>query len=226
MNDQIQVNGHSATQKSNWRLPFVLIALSIVPLLAGSVRLFQIGSGAPVTMENARFISAPMPVVLHIISAAIYSILGAFQFSASFRRNNPSWHRTSGRLLIPLGLVTAFSGLWMTLFYTQPLIADASVVASFDGSYLQAIRFAVSVAMISFIYLGLMAIRKRNIPHHRAWMMRSYALALGAGTQVFTHIPWFIFPSIHSELARTLCMGAGWAINIAVAEWFISENRN
>lgn len=54
-------------------------------------------------------------------------------------------------------------------------------------------------------------------------MMRSYALGLGAGTQVFTHIPWLLFPSIQGELARTLCMAAGWGINLAVAEWLISR---
>ena len=44
-----------------------------------------------------------------------------------------------------------------------------------------------------------------------------------AGTQAFTHLPWFLFPSIQGELARTLFMGAGWAINLAVAEWIIAR---
>ena len=73
--------------------------------------------------------------------------------------------------------------------------------------------------------LGLAAIRRRDIPRHQAWMMRAYGLALGAGTQVFTHLPWFLFPSIQGELARTLFMGAGWAINLAVAEYYISRQR-
>jgi hypothetical protein len=73
--------------------------------------------------------------------------------------------------------------------------------------------------------LHLAAIRRRDIPHHRAWMMRGDALAPGAGTQVFTHLPWQMFPSLHGEAARTLFMGAGWAINLAVAEWLISRER-
>jgi hypothetical protein len=52
-------------------------------------------------------------------------------------------------------------------------------------------------------------------------MIRAYALGLGAGTQAFTHLPWFLIPSIQGELARTLCMAAGWAINLAIAEWMI-----
>ena len=79
--------------------------------------------------------------------------------------------------------------------------------------------------MVVFLVLGLFAIHRRDIPSHQAWMMRGYALGLSAGTQVLTHLPWFVFPSIRGELARTLSMAAGWAINILVAEWFILRQR-
>ena len=81
--------------------------------------------------------------------------------------------------------------------------------------------------MSLFICLGFAAVRRRNIAHHRAWIMRGYALGIGAGTQVLTHLPWFLFPSIQGELARTLFMGAGWVINLAAVEWiFLRECRN
>ncbi len=214
-----------ATKKSSWLVPFSLILLSMVPMLAGAVRLFQIGNAAPVTSENLRFMSAPLPVVMHIISSVIYSILGAIQFSDSFRQNKPLWHRTSGKWLIPLGLISALSGIWMTLFYARPAIDGELIVANFDDHYLYAIRIMVGLTMTCFICLGLVAIRKRDIFRHRAWMIRAYALALGAGTQVFTHIPWFLFPDLQSELSRTICMGAGWAINALVAEWVISRKN-
>ena len=82
-------------------------------------------------------------------------------------------------------------------------------------------RLVVGSAMTLFIVLGLAAIRRRDIARHRAWMMRGYALGLGAGTQALTHLPWFLFPGIQGELTRALLMGAGWAINLAVAEWII-----
>lgn len=47
---------------------------------------------------------------------------------------------------------------------------------------------------------------------------------LGAGTQVLTHIPWFLLPDLRGEALRTLCMGAGWAINAGVAEWIIARH--
>lgn len=209
--------------KGDWLLVAGLLALALVPALGGIARLGQV-SGGVVSPENARFLAAPAPIVLHILGTTLYSFLGAFQFSASFRRCNPTWHRSVGKVLVLAGLIVALSGLWMTLVY--PITKVESGPAGFDGVGVYLTRLLVGVAMAWFIVLGLAAIRKRDIPSHRAWMMRSYALGMGAGTQVFTHLPWFLFPSLHGELARTLCMAAGWAINLAVAEWFIVKKRS
>ena len=48
-------------------------------------------------LGNARFVASPIPVLLHIASVTIYSLLGAFQFSAGLRRRWPGWHRAEGR---------------------------------------------------------------------------------------------------------------------------------
>lgn len=61
---------------------------------------------------------------------------------------------------------------------------------------------------------------RRDIARHRAWMTRAYALALGAGTQVFTQgVGKAIFGT--SEVTTDLCLGAAWAINLAIAEYAI-----
>jgi hypothetical protein len=53
-------------------------------------------------------------------------------------------------------------------------------------------------------------------------MTRAYAIGLGAGTQVLTHLPWFIVTDAATgELAYGVMMGAGWVINVVVAEWII-----
>lgn len=207
-----------STSRADWRVPAGLLVLSIVPMLAGIARVVELGSGANITAENARFFAAPVPVVLHIFSSLAYSVLGAFQFSPGLRRNGAKWHRMIGRGLVPLGLLAAFSGLWMTRFY--PL-----AIENHDGPALYVMRLAVGYGMAISLLIGLSAVLMGNIGRHRAWMVRAYALGLGAGTQVFTHIPWFVFPEIRGELARAVCMGAGWAINLAVAECFVLRER-
>jgi uncharacterized membrane protein len=198
--------------KSKWLVPIALIALSLIPVIAGAARLAELGGGAEVTPSNARFVASPLPVVLHIISVSLYSILGAFQFSPGLRRQRRGWHRAAGRILIPSGLVAALSGLWMTLFYPWP---------AFDSELVYGLRLLFGSAMLISLLLGVAAIQRRDFAQHGAWMLRAYAIGLGAGTQVLTHLPWFLFPAIQSELTRALFMAAGWVINLAVAEWAI-----
>lgn len=204
----------TTSTKADWLIPAGLIALGFIPIAAGTFRLVQLGGGAEITPDNVRYFAAPLPVVLHIVCAVVYCVLGALQFSPGLRGSKPNRHRAAGRALVPFGLVVALSALWMTQFYPS---------IEFDGRSLYAIRLLVGSAMALCLFLGVAAIRRRDIPRHRAWMLRGYALGMGAGTQVLTHLPWFLFPSIRGETARTLFMAAGWAINLAVAEWLVSR---
>jgi hypothetical protein len=52
-------------------------------------------------------------------------------------------------------------------------------------------------------------------------MMRGYAIGLGAGTQALTLAAGEVLLGPPGETSRALLMGAGWAINLAVAEWAI-----
>lgn len=203
--------------RTDWRIPIALIALSMVPAIAGTVRLTQLAGGGPITPENARFFAAPLPVTLHITAVIVYSILGAFQFSKDFRRRRRGWHRTAGKILIPCGLVAALSGLWMTEFYPWP-------PGDGQGVYLE--RLVVGSAMVVSLLLGVRAIRRRDFTSHGHWMIRAYAIGLGAGTQVLTHLPWVILADGKpGERPRAVMMGAGWAINVVVAEWIIRKPR-
>src|SRR6185503_9517716 len=103
-----------------WWVPAGLILLSMIPLTFGAIRLSQLINGAEINPANARFFASPSPVVIHIISSAIYALLGAFQFVSRLWQRGIKWHRWVGRLLLPFGLLVGFSGLWMTLFYDYP----------------------------------------------------------------------------------------------------------
>ena len=204
------------SSKSDWLIPGALITLSLVPAIAGTVRLAQLAGGATITPENARFFAAPLPILLNIPSVFVFSMLGALQFSPSFRRRRNGWHRAAGRILIPCGLVAALSGLWMAHFYPWP---------PGDGQLLYGERLVFGSAMVLSIALSLSAIARRDFVSHGQWMLRAYAIGLGAGTQVLTHLPWFLLVgATPGERPRAVMMGAGWVINVVVAEWII-HNR-
>jgi uncharacterized membrane protein len=147
---------------------------------AGAFRLTGLAGGPQIIPADARFSASPHPVVLHIVSAAVFAILGAFQFATSIRRRWPGWHRAAGRLLVACGLLVGLSALWSTLSYSRP---------TGGGELLYALRLLIGSAMVVCIVLGFAAIRRGDVIRHRAWMMRGYAIGLGAGTQVLDRGP-------------------------------------
>ncbi len=214
---QLNELGKPTSQKkkasSKW-IVAALLVLSVFPLAAGAFRLTQLAGGAEITSANERFFAAPLPVVLHILSASVYAILGAFQFAPSFRQRMPGWHRVAGWLVVICGLLVGLTGLWMTLFYPSP---------EGDGELLYVFRLLFGSAMVLSILLGFAAILRRDVIRHSAWMMRGYAIGLGAGTQMLTLSAGELIVGPPSELSRALLMGAGWVINLAVAEWAIRK---
>ncbi len=109
------------------------------------------------------------------------------------------------------------SGLWLSL---SPGLPPS------DNETLKYIRLAAASAMALSIVLAVVAIRRRNVTAHAAWMTRAYALGLGAGTQVLTHLPWFILAGgMPDPATRAVLMGAGWGINLIAAEIVNARRR-
>jgi uncharacterized membrane protein len=204
------------TPKRDRLLLSALLLLSLVPSLAGVARLASLANRANLTADNARFFAAPFPVALHIVAVVLFGVLGAFQFPRSFRRKHLRWHRIAGRLLIPSGFVAALSGLWLTQSYPH---------VEGDGPALYFIRWLVGVAMLSFLLMAVTALVNRRYAEHGVWMIRAYALGMGAGTQVFTHLPWLLLVGQPRGLMRDALMAAGWLVNACVAEWVVRRAR-
>jgi Predicted membrane protein (DUF2306) len=195
--------------KAAWLIPAGILTLGLIPILANALRrvALSVGAGDAAAAEGAAPVS--LPVILHVIAATAFVLLGAFQFSPRLRRR--SWHRRAGRVLVGVGLLAAFSGLWLAVLRSSP---------AGTGELLYLFRLLAGIGMALSIAFGFAAIRRRDIPAHRAWMIRAVAIGLGAGTQVFTlGFGESIFGD--SELSVALLNGAGWAINLAVAEWVI-----
>lgn len=191
--------------RATWLLPVGFILLSLVPVIAGAMRISELTLGAEITEDNARFFANPVPVILHIVGASVYSLLGAFQFVPRLRRGRPSWHRIAGRILVPAGIIAGLSGMWLAIAYPRP---GADVV----------VRLVFATLMVGSILLGLRAILRRDVPTHRAWMIRGYAIGMGAGTQLFVFLTYGLIAGEPDETITIVLMVAGWVINLAVAE--------
>jgi len=217
-----QATGHPAGQpvprsrahrdrSRSWPVPAALLALSVIPVAAGTLRLIQLAGGPAIIPADHRFAGFPAALIVHIVGATVYAVAGTFQFIPRFRRRHRDWHRRVGRVLAVAGLMVAASALWMTLFY-QPQRGT--------GDLLYVLRLIFGSAMAASLVLGVTAARRRNIAAHRAWMIRAYAIGLAAGMQVVTEgVGGAIFGT--GELRGDLAKGAAWVINLAIAEWAI-----
>jgi len=203
------------TTRRAWLVPTGLILLSVIPIIAGAFRLTELTGGAIPTPQNTRFLEAPIPIVTHIVSVTIFSLLGAFQFVPALRRRRwrlGSWHRIAARVLIAAGLLSALSGLWMAVVYDLP---------AGDGDALLVLRLVFGTAMVASIALGVRAIMRRDFVVHSEWMTRAYAIGVAAGTQPLLLLPSSLFFPLTDELPRAILMGSAWVINLAVAEYVI-----
>ena len=209
-NGQMKVSARKT--RTPWWVPAGLILLSVLPITFGVIRLLQLINGAEITPANARFFASPSPVVIHIISSAIYALLGAFQFVSRLWQRGIKWHRWVGRLLLPFGLLVGFSGLWMTVFYPR------------TDNLLYMFRLFFGSGMILSIILGFISIRRRDVTQHQAWMTRAYAIGMGAATQVLTGMVGALTLGTVNEFENALLMGAAWVINLAIAEWSIRKS--
>jgi hypothetical protein len=115
--------------------------------------------------------AAPPLFALHAATGSLALACGAVQLR--LLRRTPSGrmprrlraHRLLGRIYVCAALITGLAGLL--------------VAARFDVGMTAKAAFAVeAVAWLVVTTLGFGAARRRDLPAHRAWMVRSYALAL------------------------------------------------
>jgi Predicted membrane protein (DUF2306) len=197
----------------SWKLLTPLLLLSLVPVAAGVVRVWGLVAGGEVTADNLRFVTKPGPVVLHVVSATLFCLLGAFQFDASIRQRHPRLHRIVGRVVVPSGILAALTGLWMTVAHAIP--------SALQGGLLYGVRIGVALAMALAIAMSLQAVLQRRIAQHKAWMVRAYALGQGAGTQVLILLPVSLLAGAPTYLLRDVLMASAWGLNVIFAEWLI-----
>lgn len=200
--------------RREWAFLAFILVFSFVPTFAGLLRVLELSGGPAIVPENPRALSAPLPIVLHILSSFVFCIFGAMQFLPTLRRHHPSAHRSAGRVIAVSGALSAATGLWMTVFFSFP--------ESLQGETLYRVRLVLGIAMLALIVLGVLAARVRNIPTHRAAMIRAYAIGQGASTQAFLGMFWMII--VGTELQGTLRDGVmilAWVLNLLAAETVI-----
>jgi uncharacterized membrane protein len=108
--------------------------------------------------------------LMHIIPGFLFMVLGPLQFAKGIRSRYPRFHRWSGRVLVTSGLIIGLTAIWMSLTMSIGGINQAAATLLF------AILFLFSLGK-AFLH-----IRRREIPQHREWMLRAFAIGLAVAT--------------------------------------------
>lgn len=119
---------------------------------------------------NDRYTANPWQTLAHTASGLVFAVLGPLQFMAPLRRRFPLVHRMSGRLFLPVGILSGVAAFAITLSFPM-----------WGGAQNTAISLAASAFMVFCFVFAFRLVRQRQFARHREWMIRGFALGIGVG---------------------------------------------
>lgn len=158
------------------RFPWTVVLLTSLGIVGYVVATYA-QAGLPLDGSRgglaATYAERPLGIQLafyvHIVTASVALLVGPLQFSAALRRRSRAVHRWTGRVYLAgvgLGSLAAF------------VMSFVSSIA-FDGFF----GFgSLAVLWAWTTWRAYRAIRGGDLPNHRAWMIRSFALTYAAVT--------------------------------------------
>jgi len=195
-------------------LALLLTFCTAIPILVAASEVIQIPLGL-LPEDSHRLLIAPVSLFLHALAGVLFGVLGPVQFTGVLRRRFGRLHRITGRVFGVAGLFLGLAGMSLLLQ------VDSKSTALLDG-----FRGLTSVALVVAILLGITAARARDIPRHRAWMIRSYAIGMGSGTIALVMFPIYIATGepLNGLMSDIVFVG-WWSLNIALGEWVVRRGR-
>lgn len=190
-------------------MAFLCVGVSLYAALAYA--LLPLGAYLHPEMR-ANFLAHPWGIYIHVFAAMAALIVGPLQFSSRLRAGRPKLHRMLGRFYLGVGVgVGGASGLYMAQL-------------AFGGV---ATRLAFTLLAIAWLYTGwraYAAIRVRDVPTHREWMVRNFALTLAAVT-LRIELPLLVISGLAFETAYVVVAWLCWAPNLVAAELWLARAR-
>jgi len=150
----------------------------------------------------------------HVACAITMIFTGPFQFWTGFRMRYLTLHTWLGRIFLVSGTFVASSAMYLGL---HP--RTGGIVMGI-GLSLNGLFWLAAAAMAYY------AIRLRNVPQHKEWMIRTYVLACNGivGDRILANIP-ILVRRIGIDAVNDLSGWLLWAAPLMIAEVAIQMNR-
>ncbi len=191
-------------------VPVALYFGTLLTILLALVQVVQIPLGA-LPEDSQRLSAAPVWHFMHVLGGATFGILGPIQFGRALMPRYGLLHRVLGRMFVAAGVMISLSSLG--LLWRFP---DTYSVAISSGRLLFGIALGVALA------IAMQAIYKRDFTRHRNWMIRAYAIGIGATAVTMVFFPIYLItgkPPV--GLASDIAFLGAWSACVVVAEGFV-----
>lgn len=191
-------------------IPTVLYLLSGLTIAFAAVQLFQILSGT-LPADSARFSITPMSHFTHALAGVLFGVIGPLQFGRVLANKFGGLHRILGRVFVLAGgflVLSSLSLLWQ--FPTGDSVPNSVA------------RLVFGLALGFTLCKAVWAIRRRNVTVHRDWMIRSYALGIGATLVAIVFIPIYLFTGVPpTGIVSDIAFVGSWCFCVLVAEYIV-----
>lgn len=145
----------------------LVVAFSVVRVVVDWPNIL---AGTPGDDFSARYVAHPWSAYLHIAPGVVYLVLAPLQLTRRFRVRHHVVHRRLGRVLLTCALV---AGVFALLF---------GVPHAWGGAPEAVATVVFGCWFLVCLVLAFRAIRRDDVPDHRRWMIRAFAVGIGVGT--------------------------------------------
>lgn len=162
-------------------------------------------------LKNPDFHLEPWVYVLyvHIFTGVLALIIGPFQiFLTKVGTKKIRWHRYMGYLYVSSISISGLVNMYLSFFASGGWIAGLGF-------------FTLDVLWVTFTWISLYKIGKKDLQAHREWMLRSYALTFAAVTlRLLLPLLLLLFHG-NFILAYQIVAWMCWVVNLVVTEVLI-----
>lgn len=191
-------------------VPSALLLGTLLTIVLALMQAVQIPLGA-LPEDGQRLSAAPVWHFMHVLGGATFGILGPIQFGRVLMRRYGFLHRVMGRVFVVAGAMVSLSSLGLLWHFP-----GAYSVAVSSGRLLFGIALGVALA------IAMQAIRKRDLVRHRNWMIRAYAIGIGATAVTMVFFPIYVITGEPpTGLVSDIVFLGSWTACIVFAEGLV-----
>ena len=159
-------------------VPMLAVAIAVLIAIVLSFAVIRVTTDWPHILDGTvpdddfakRYVAHPWLGYLHIAPGVVYLLGAPLQLSRRFRTSHYTVHRRLGRVLLSCALLSGVLALLFGLLHSWGGALEASAALIFGAWF------------VTCLVLAFRAIRRDDVPHHRRWMIRAFAVGVGIGT--------------------------------------------